>query len=624
MASQGPLYPSTVADGGDGETLGPWQNMSNIGAVDGADATYPTIAADGEYSSSLLATNFGFSIPAGATITGVQVIAYNVYTTTGGSGGVVKRIQLIKGGLAQGDENSAGWAIISAPGNSPSPGSDGNMWGLTLTPSDVNASNFGAAFQFRAGTEDMGCGINAIGIIVYYTPGPFSFSGGITPAGAVVRSNRVLKDGAATPAGALLRSPKRLYSGEAAPAGVLAPVKPGKTFLAGITPTGATVRSLTHVFSGAATPAGALVRNIRLFKTAGATPSGAVVREPSKTLTAGLTPTGALALPLAGKVLAGAITPTSALVSKAARLLAGGITPTGSLGQAFTQALAGTVAPAGTLLKKAGTFAAGSLTPTGALVRGAKSLLSGPLTPSGALGRSFAQSSTGGITAAGVLGHKVQQLVAGAVATLAGAYGPSKAGKLLAADLAPTGSFVGKFALSSLAFVGSVTPAGVVGQRLSRAWEGAVTPAGEALKKAGLAFAGSVASAGDQAPRFFLKVLAGGITPSAELYRVVARALAGALTPTGEVGKHFPSMNLAGALTPAGAAVKKVAHSLAGAITPTGVGYPRILAPVVTTVLLAPQAVVQLVWSTVNVVLTWVKPGQAVETPDTDAEGRVI
>lgn len=171
MPTVGPRFPTIFADLNNGETLGPWQNMEWLGAIDGADATYPTISDDNEYSSHLVVTGFGFTIPLDATITGFQVIIYNMYTTTGGSGGTVKMVSLVKGGLIVGDENLVGEPIISAPGTSPSPGSDGNMWGITATPAEVNASDFGVAFQFRAGAEDMGCGINAIGLMVYYTGG---------------------------------------------------------------------------------------------------------------------------------------------------------------------------------------------------------------------------------------------------------------------------------------------------------------------------------------------------------------------------------------------------------------------------------------------------------------------
>jgi hypothetical protein len=158
--------PGTVASGGDGNQT--WANPNNAKVEDGAYAQI-TGAGYGAYSDTLRCSNFGFAIDSGATITGIKVgikrfqaAGYSIADST---------LQLTKAGSLVGTNNSGtawggslGWAYF---------GADGNMWGTTWTPAEINASGFGiwnaVGQEFTPG--DGVFNIDAVTIQVFYTGG---------------------------------------------------------------------------------------------------------------------------------------------------------------------------------------------------------------------------------------------------------------------------------------------------------------------------------------------------------------------------------------------------------------------------------------------------------------------
>lgn len=129
----------------------------------------------------LEATGYGFSIPAGATVTGIQVSA----TKSSGSGLIVDQsVQLYKAGALQATNRAAApatptpaagsqWA--TAPATSIYGGS-ADLWGTTWTPADINSAGFGAGISatnvatndslaFQSDTAQL----DWVGITVYYT-----------------------------------------------------------------------------------------------------------------------------------------------------------------------------------------------------------------------------------------------------------------------------------------------------------------------------------------------------------------------------------------------------------------------------------------------------------------------
>jgi len=155
---------STSAAPYTGET---WQTPANAGADDTAYAVADSANFDtGVYTFRLDATNFGFSIPAGATIDGVVVeIEYN------GAKATDALVQLIQGGTPAGTNNSVG-AAIPATDTINTYGSSSDKWGSTWTVADITASNFGVAYAAISTGQNSDVSVDFIRITVHYTPVP--------------------------------------------------------------------------------------------------------------------------------------------------------------------------------------------------------------------------------------------------------------------------------------------------------------------------------------------------------------------------------------------------------------------------------------------------------------------
>jgi hypothetical protein len=120
-------------------------------------------------------TNFAFNIPTSAIISGV-VVNINRQEATGSVGSNFVKdsvVKLVKGGVVSG--NSKADVATEWPTYPPavkSYGSSTDLWGLALTPADVNASNFGvvisAAITFALSTS-VSAQVDYVSITVYYT-----------------------------------------------------------------------------------------------------------------------------------------------------------------------------------------------------------------------------------------------------------------------------------------------------------------------------------------------------------------------------------------------------------------------------------------------------------------------
>lgn len=164
MASSGPNSPGTVAN--DSSSVGgvAWSNTSF--ALTSNDQYATVLISPFGSSYFLKCTNFGFSIPSGATINGVivgvecwseQLLAtdYNV--------------NLVKGGTPSGDNKAYNPDITTE--STITYGGISDLWGLTLTPTDINSSTFGAAWAGINSSPKFSSRIyiDTITITVYYT-----------------------------------------------------------------------------------------------------------------------------------------------------------------------------------------------------------------------------------------------------------------------------------------------------------------------------------------------------------------------------------------------------------------------------------------------------------------------
>lgn len=163
MASQGPNNPGTLANDAAAGTVA-WSNPSNAASSNDSDATASLQSSSSQY---LKATNFGFSLPAGAIVTGVQVEVERACFSAGQYSDAAVRI--VKGGVIGSTDRSAGgtWPTsdtVQAYGGA------GDLWGETLTDSDVEASTFGVALRVSrsGGVTPANAEVDHVKMTVYY------------------------------------------------------------------------------------------------------------------------------------------------------------------------------------------------------------------------------------------------------------------------------------------------------------------------------------------------------------------------------------------------------------------------------------------------------------------------
>lgn len=143
IVDTGWVSPATVESIQDGASFRSWANPGNAVSSNDADANQGPL--DAISNDFLQATNFDFSaIPGGASILGIEArIERQGQEFVGASRIFDDTVQIVKGGTRQGDNKSAGagWAFTAE--EAVIFGGAADLWGLTLTASDVKASNFG-------------------------------------------------------------------------------------------------------------------------------------------------------------------------------------------------------------------------------------------------------------------------------------------------------------------------------------------------------------------------------------------------------------------------------------------------------------------------------------------------
>jgi hypothetical protein len=178
---EGPNSGGTFASVDIGSQSVHWINPGNAATSDNAYATTINALNPGQGTHWLQATNFGFSIPSGATILGIQAEAEISADQgpIGHAGYLVDRtVKLIKGGVVVGtDHRGDDWPTSDAYRVY---GGAGDLWGATWTPADINAANFGIALSAINRDPQLavyGIRIDHIRMTVYYDfPGASSLS----------------------------------------------------------------------------------------------------------------------------------------------------------------------------------------------------------------------------------------------------------------------------------------------------------------------------------------------------------------------------------------------------------------------------------------------------------------
>ena len=169
MEDTGWISPGTMAeeDSGGNRT---WSDPDNAKVSDDNYTRSNVISSSPPYNITnyLKATNFGFSIPIGVTINGIEVEIEK--KATYGNNAIDNTVKIIKADGTIGTTNKADtatkWGTTDAYA---SYGLSSDLWGETWTPADINNSNFGVVFAGEGVLGSLWLYVDHIRITVYYT-----------------------------------------------------------------------------------------------------------------------------------------------------------------------------------------------------------------------------------------------------------------------------------------------------------------------------------------------------------------------------------------------------------------------------------------------------------------------
>lgn len=165
--------PNTASDSNAIGTV-TWSSPLNVKNSDNTRASASLVS--GNTTHYIKATNFGFSIPANATITGIKVEIER--SINGSSSGGVKdgEVKIIKSNGTLSAYNKAdtttSWPIVTSESFATYNPSD--LWGETWSPADINNANFGVAISAVA-TASRTANIDSIRITISYIKNFFVF-----------------------------------------------------------------------------------------------------------------------------------------------------------------------------------------------------------------------------------------------------------------------------------------------------------------------------------------------------------------------------------------------------------------------------------------------------------------
>jgi hypothetical protein len=167
-STQGPNYATSTSDCTNDATVGtvPWTSPGNAFSL---NTTYATASVSTAQSEYLVCTNYGFSIPSSATIKGI-VVGVTRSTASACTGCVDQGMRIVQGGAINATNDRSTITAYTTTDVTEDHGSSTDLWGDTWTPSDINASNFGAAFAAQKGSNpSKTVQVDAIRITVYYS-----------------------------------------------------------------------------------------------------------------------------------------------------------------------------------------------------------------------------------------------------------------------------------------------------------------------------------------------------------------------------------------------------------------------------------------------------------------------
>ena len=138
--------PGTVADDSGTGTL-TWSNVGNAKSADNFYSVAEVPKSTTATAHYLKATNFGYSVPGGETIIGIQASIERSESTVSTGEVTDSRIRIVKGGTIKSTvdkSTGAKWPTVDTVGHF---GGEGDLWGNAWTPTDINNSGFGVAIS---------------------------------------------------------------------------------------------------------------------------------------------------------------------------------------------------------------------------------------------------------------------------------------------------------------------------------------------------------------------------------------------------------------------------------------------------------------------------------------------
>jgi hypothetical protein len=170
VSSQGPFTAGTIANVATGNVA--WSSPSNATTTNQVYATSSLVTSGPQTSQYLEWTNFGFTIPAG-TINGIVVTIIDNGTSDANNTIEDNLVSLIVGGSITGS-NKATATTWPSTDQTVVYGTSSDLWGLTPTVSQINASNFGVVLQAQSlnskdGTTTLTASVDSATIQVFYT-----------------------------------------------------------------------------------------------------------------------------------------------------------------------------------------------------------------------------------------------------------------------------------------------------------------------------------------------------------------------------------------------------------------------------------------------------------------------
>lgn len=144
-----------------------WTSVQNAQYPDGILTTAGPLSAAGSFTDYLMATQFNFAISSEYAISGIEVTF--IRNSTRLSQTFDYRVRIVKNGVISSYDHSyhMPWQMVSTPATY---GGNGDLWGETWNPADINSSGFGIAVAVKkqGAGQDLNIFIDNIQVKVYY------------------------------------------------------------------------------------------------------------------------------------------------------------------------------------------------------------------------------------------------------------------------------------------------------------------------------------------------------------------------------------------------------------------------------------------------------------------------